>query len=97
MSILPNFLCSLLLTTVFSFTVPLLFIGGILGSLFLLSYIPNLELLGQSGAEQILEFLSTFGSGHPGEGLLIIGITCSLVGAMFDTYAFYRYQNLRGQ
>jgi hypothetical protein len=27
---------------------------------------------------------------------VVIGLTCSFVGALFDTYAFYRYQNLRG-
>ena len=36
------------------------------------------------------ELLATFGSGHPWQGCLVIAITCSLVGAMFDTYVFYQ-------
>lgn len=95
MSILPNFLCSLLLTTIFSFTAPILLIGGILASFCAVSYIPILEGLGQSGTDHIFKFLSIFGSGHPLEGVLVIAITCSFVGAIFDTYAFYTYQNLK--
>ncbi len=95
MSILTNFLRSLLLTIAFSFVAPLLIIGGVLFSLSLSSYLPGLERVAQAIAEQILQFLATFGSGCPLRGLVVIALTCSFVGALFDTYAFYRYQSFR--
>ena len=95
MSILPNFLRSVLLTIVLSFVAPMLLFGGVLVSLSLSGHIPGLTAIAQSVARQILHFLATFGSGNSFRGLIVIGITCSLVGALFDTYAFYRYQSLR--
>lgn len=96
MSILPNFLRSLLLTIIFSFTAPMLFIGGGLISVFLISYVPGLQGMGKAIVSAMQQFLATFGSGSPWRGLVVISLTCSVVGALFDTYAFYRYQNLRG-
>ncbi len=95
MSILPNFLRSLLLTIVLSFVAPILLVGGALVSLSLVGYIPGSEAI-ESIADQILQFLAAFGSGNAFGGLIVISLTCSLVGALFDTYAFYRYQSLRG-
>ncbi|OCQ97497.1 hypothetical protein BCD67_24605 [Oscillatoriales cyanobacterium USR001] len=94
MSILPNFLRSLLLASVFSFIAPLLLIGAVLSCFDLISHLPCLQRVGHFGADQILKFLATFGSGSPIEGFLVIGITFSLVGILFDTYAFS--QNSRG-
>lgn len=96
MTILLNYLGSLLLTSVFSFSAPILLVGGMLASLFLVGYVPGLEIIGQSTANSIWQFLATFGDGSPREGILAIALTCGLVGALFDTYAFYRYQTLRG-
>lgn len=96
MSILPSYLRSLLLTIIFSFVTPMLLVGGALVSLSLVSNIPGLQGMGQAIANQVLQFLATFGSGKPFRGTVVISLTCSLVGALFDTYAFYRYQNLRG-
>lgn len=96
MSIFPNFFRSLLLTSILSFAAPILLVGGTLAGLSLISYIPGLAIIGQSGAESIWKFLVIFGTGCPIQGMLTIGMTCGLVGAMFDTYAFYRYQTLRG-
>lgn len=95
MSILTPFLRSLLLTSVLSFTAPLILVGAILISFSLLSYVPWLESLGETGVKQVLQFLATFGSGQPFQGLVIIGFACGLVGGLFDTFNFYRYQNLR--
>jgi type III secretory pathway component EscU len=95
MSILPNFLRSLVLTSLFSFTAPAILLGGIMASLLLIGYVPHFQTLSQVGTEQLSGFLSTFGSGDPLHGVVVIGLTCSLVGGLFDTYAFYRYQNLR--
>lgn len=96
MSILPNFLRSVLLTIVFSFIAPILLFGGMLIGLVLVSHIPGYSAA-QSVAKQIQQFLAIFGSGNPFQGLGVIGITCSLVAALFDIYTFYRYQSLRGQ
>ncbi|MBD2183723.1 hypothetical protein H6S82_07985 [Planktothrix sp. FACHB-1355] len=96
MNIMPNFFRSLLLTSFLSFVAPILLVGGTLAGLSLIGYIPVLGIIGQSGAESIWKFLVVFGNGCPIEGLLTIGLTCAFVGAMFDTYAFYRYQTLRG-
>jgi hypothetical protein len=95
MSIFTSFLRSLLLTSILSFTAPLILVGIILVSFSLLGYIPWLESWGEAGVKQVLQFLATFGSGHPFQGLVIIGFACGLVGGLFDTFNFYRYQNLR--
>jgi type III secretory pathway component EscU len=95
MSILPNLLRSLLLTSIFSFLAPVFLIGTILASLVLLGYVPGLEVFGKIGVEQVAQFLKVFGSASALRGLVIIGVVCSLVGVLFDAYTFYRYQNLR--
>lgn len=87
-----NLLRSLLLTSFFSFTAPTLLLGGLLISLFLLCYVPSLKEIGQLSIEQVLGFLAILGNGQPFEGLLVIGLTCSLVGTLFDAYVFYQQQ-----
>jgi hypothetical protein len=96
MSVLPHLLRSLLLSTLLSFAAPILAVGGLLTILFGISYFPGCEGLGQTGAEQILSFLSVFGSGMALQGIITIGITCAFVGSLFDLFNFYHYQNLRG-
>ncbi|MEA5582829.1 hypothetical protein VB620_15955 [Nodularia harveyana UHCC-0300] len=95
MSVFTNFLRSLLLTMFFSFIAPMSLVGGVLFLLPLIGHFPALE--GASGASttRIIHFLSIFGSGHPLHGLMIISLTCSFVGALFDTYAYCRCQILR--
>lgn len=73
----------------------MLLIGGALVSIFLIGHIPGLQAMSQAIAEHILQFLATFGSHHAWRGIVVISLTCSLVGALFDTYTFYRYQHLR--
>lgn len=94
MSILPKFF-RLLLTTAFSFVAPVVLIGVILVGLSLVGFVPGLEILCQSGIEGLSKFLETFGDGSPMEGILAIGLTFAVVGAIFDTYASYRYQTMR--
>ncbi|MUG98067.1 hypothetical protein F7734_39455 [Scytonema sp. UIC 10036] len=95
MSIITNFLRSLLLSVIFSFTAPMLLIGGFLLSVSLLAYIPGLQTITDAIATPILEFLSIFGSGTPLGGLFVICSTFSVVGALFEVYAYYRCQILR--
>ncbi|MBE9163795.1 MULTISPECIES: hypothetical protein [Microcoleaceae] len=91
MSIFPNFLRSLLLTGLLSFVAPLLSIGAGLTGCALISLVPGFQGLGRSGENMILQFLATFGSGSPLQGVLAIGLAFGLVGALFDTYASYQH------
>lgn len=94
MSILPNFLRSLILTIFLSFAAPIVLMTVLLAALSAVSYVPGLDVPTQTGTTQLLQFLAIFGSGSPLQGMIIIGLACSLVGALFDAYTFYRYQNL---
>ncbi|MBH8573820.1 hypothetical protein I8752_12465 [Nostocaceae cyanobacterium CENA369] len=95
MSIFTNFLRSVLLTIIFSFAVPMFLVGGILLFLTFMGHLPGLQNVTEASATRVLHFLAIFGSGTAFRGLLIISLTCSFVGALFDTYAYYRYQILR--
>ena len=89
MSIFPNFLRSVLLTSLLSFVAPILLIGAGLTGFSLIGLVPALQGVGHSGEEMIWQFLATFGSGCPLQGFLVIGVTFGLVGALFDTYASF--------
>lgn len=88
------FFRSLLLTSTLSFVAPVLLIGIAIASLSLINYIPITEVISRCATERFVQFLTTFGDGSAIEGTVVIGLTCSLVGVLFDTYAFY-YQCLR--
>ncbi len=90
-----NLFRSLFLSVLLSFISPVLIVGSILGALLAVSYVPGVALLGQIGQDQILCFLSVFGEGYPIQGLLTIGITCGMVGGLFDVFNFYLYQDIR--
>ncbi len=94
--IVSNLFRSLFLTTLLSFVTPLFLLGGVLGVLLTVSYIPGIANLGQIGENQILTFLSIFGDGYPIQGMLTIGATCSTVAGLFDVFNFYLYQDVRG-
>lgn len=95
MTIFTNFLRSLSITIIFSFVAPMFLVGGVLIVVSLMGYISGLQLVNEAIATNILEFLTIFGSGTPLRGLFVISLTCSFVGALFDTYAYYRCQILR--
>jgi hypothetical protein len=95
MTMIMNFLRSLVLTIIFSFVTPLFLIGSFLSLVFLIGYIPGLQGVTEAIADHVLQFLIIFGSGTPLRGLFVICLTCSFVGALFDTYAYYRCQILR--
>ncbi len=88
------FLTSLTTTLLVCFCLPILAICLVLGLLTMAELSPLAEL-GQTGLTQTLNILSTFGSGSVWEGVLILSGTLSLVGGLFDTYAFYRYPGFR--
>ena len=93
--IVDNFLVSLILATLMSFTASVILVGGILGILLAVSYIPGLVEFGREGAIQVLDFLATFGNGKPLQGMLTLAVTVSIVGILLDILNFYRYQSLR--
>lgn len=95
MNVLTNFLRSLLLSMLFSFAAPMLFVGSLWAVVILVGYFPGLQELTQIIARHILQFLIVFGNGTPLQGVFVICLTCCFVGALFDTYAFYRCQILR--
>ncbi|NJN12790.1 MAG: hypothetical protein HC836_20565 [Richelia sp. RM2_1_2] len=95
MTMFINFLRSLLLSIIFSFVAPIIFVGGTLLSLSVVSLLPGLETVTEIIVHQISNFLAAFGSGTPIQGLLVICLTCSFVGALFDIYVYYRCQILR--
>lgn len=97
MRVISNFLVSLLLTTIISFTAPALVIGLIFSILLILGYIPGLALVGHCGTLHVLDFLAVFGSGNAFEGVMILGFAFAVVGFFFDifNFYFYHYQGLR--
>ncbi|MEM7554115.1 MAG: hypothetical protein AAF378_08440 [Cyanobacteria bacterium P01_A01_bin.84] len=95
MNMFINFLRSLLLAMIFSFIAPMFFLGGLWVLASLIGHIPVMTRISELAIDRIIEFLIIFGSGTPLKGIFVIGLTCSFVGALFDTYAFYRYQILR--
>ncbi|GAB4539220.1 MAG: hypothetical protein Tsb0014_29430 [Pleurocapsa sp.] len=95
MRIVLSFLISISLAALFSFAAPVVLVGTILGFLLIISYLPGLAMLGNTGAIQVLEFLAVFGNGKPVDGILILGLTVSIVGILLDMVNFYRYQILR--
>ncbi|MEA5594369.1 hypothetical protein [Rivularia sp. UHCC 0363] len=95
MTMFTNFLRSLVLSIIFSFVAPMIFVGGTLLSLSLVSLVPGLQTVTEIIVNQISNFLAAFGSGTPLQGLFVICLTCSFVGALFDTYVYYRCQILR--
>ena len=88
MSLLPNLLRSLLITSILSFLAPIFLVAVVWVVLFLIGYLPHLEAVGQVGTVHVSQFLEVFGSGSSVRGLVIIGLACSSVGVLFDTYAF---------
>ncbi|ELR97666.1 hypothetical protein [Gloeocapsa sp. PCC 73106] len=88
---------SLLLTTAFTFSVPIVLTGALFGLLVLVGHVPGCDWLATNGAAQIVGFLSVFGSGYPLQGVIIIGFAFGFVGGLFDLFNFYRYQTMGGQ
>ncbi len=82
------FLHSLLVTSALSFMVPIILISAIVMTLFVITQIPIAQSISQAMVQQVLQVLMVFGTGNAIEGAVIIATTFSLVGVMFDTYAF---------
>ncbi|BAQ65465.1 hypothetical protein [Geminocystis sp. NIES-3709] len=94
MNIWLSLFSSLFLTTLVSFTTPVLFSTVILASLRVISHIPLLNVWGENVYEQIWNFLAIFGEGSGSIGILTIGFTCAIAGFLFESLNFYRYRIL---
>ncbi len=94
MSLLPNLLQSIFLAGLFGFLLPVLVLGGIWGGLALLGWLSGWAIVREVGVEPVIQFLNVFGNGSAVRGLLIIGMACSAVGILLDSYTLYR-QSLR--
>lgn len=79
---------SLFLASLLSFLAPIALIGVTIAALLLIGAVPGLTSVGQICATQLLSFLQIFGSGNALEGTIVIGGTCAVAGALFDTYIF---------
>ncbi len=91
-----DFLRSLLLTLVISFLAPLGIVGLLYGFALTLGQVPVSAALGELAVDQLNAFLGTLGGGSIRYGLLTLGGVASIVGGLFDSFAFYRYQSMRG-
>jgi hypothetical protein len=89
-----NYLRSLVITAVVTFLLPLLLLGSIFLCLIGFKVLFPAIVLSQEVSQQLQAFLSTLGNGDPWQGTLLIGTVSCLVGMLFDTYAFYRYQGV---
>jgi hypothetical protein len=89
MKLLSTFTRSLLLAAVASFLAPIVVLGTVWLGMQLWGYLPGVGGLGLAGNHHIAGFLTVFGNGSPISGMFTIALVCALVGALFDTYAFY--------
>jgi hypothetical protein len=96
MTISPSLMRSIVLSIFLSFIAPIILAIAVFASLIVAGCLPGLTAITSNASFQIKLFLAIFGDGCPFAGLITISSTCSLVGGLFDTYAFCRYQNLKG-
>jgi hypothetical protein len=87
----------ILLSIAASFVAPLLLLAIACSGLQLWTYLPWIGGLGVTVNQGIAGFLTVFGDGSLVQGMLTISIVCAIVGALFDTYAFYHFPTQRDQ
>jgi hypothetical protein len=81
---------SLLLSLSFGFVSPVILFGLILFSLSALSHIPSLYSAATGTYTKIEGFLNVFGNGNWLIGLLVIGLTCSLVAGLLELFNIFQ-------
>ena len=72
MNIFPSFVRSLLLTTVLSFSTPVVVVGMMLALLSLVAYLPGIEAIAQTGSSLILQFLAVLAVDVLGQGYVLL-------------------------
>ena len=85
---------SLVLTLVICFLLPAAGMGVALGALTLGVWSP-LSTISVVGKDYMVDFLITFGAGNMVQGFVIICLTISIVGGLFDMFTFYKYLYLK--
>lgn len=85
---------SLLLTLVICFALPAIGLGMTLGALTLGVWSP-LSSISELGKAHFVDFLITFGAGDMLHGAVIICLTLSIVGGLFEIFTFYKYLYLK--
>ena len=89
-NIQPRFWTYLGLSLFFSFIAPAIMLGGLWIILIVITQIPWTNHLGGEALSIFTNFLATFGSGQPLEGMFVISSVAAIVGGLFDTYASAR-------
>lgn len=92
-----SLLISLLLTTLVGFATPIIICGVVLTFLAMASHLPEIAILGNYCYTQVWCFLTMFGNGSGGQGIITIALTFGFVGFLFESLNFYRYQTLISQ
>jgi hypothetical protein len=95
MKTVTSFAHSLLLAIAVSFLAPVMLLAIAYAGMQLWTFLPIVGGLGEVVNQGIAGFLIIFGNGSPIQGMLTISIVCAVVGALFDTYAFYRFSSHR--
>ncbi|HEY9737413.1 MAG TPA: hypothetical protein V6D06_14065 [Trichocoleus sp.] len=85
-------LFSLGFTALVSFLLPLIMIGMVGLGLSGLKITALTADFSQQGWQHLLQFLSILGNGNPWHGVLTVGLTSSVVGVLFDTFASSRFE-----
>ena len=84
----------LILTLIICFLLPAVGFGMAWGALTLGTWSP-LAAISDVGKDRLVDFLITFGAGDLGQGLIIICLTMSIVGGLFEMFTFYKYLYLK--
>jgi hypothetical protein len=82
------------ITAIVTFLLPLLLLGGTLVVVAILAVVFPAVATFQTVPYKIKDFLSILGNGDAWQGALLLGSVSCLVGMLFDSYAFYRYQGV---
>ena len=85
---------SLMLTSGICFLLPAVTLGVALGALTLGAWSP-LAAISILGKDRLVDFLITFGAGDVWQGVVSICLTLSVVGGLFEIFAFYKYTYLK--
>lgn len=84
---------SCLLTALLSFVMPLMLIGIVLVSSFIVPSLLGLVQMGHHAFDCVITILTIFGDGHPFNGSLVIATAFSFVGTLFYICTPYHQQS----
>lgn len=85
---------SLMLTSLVSFTIPMVLFFSLLGSLSLISHVDFITVWANSVYENIWMFLTIFGEGSGWIGICTLAVVAAIAGLIFELLSFYRHRIL---